>query len=236
MRFLKFLFGILLLPLCIAVTFAIVDVLSNAQGKGSILSTETACLLAGFLIWLLCWFCLPQPIRVYILGHELTHALWAILFGGKAKNLRVSAKGGSVRVTKSNVLITLAPYFFPFYTILLILIRLLLGFFFNLEPYAALWLFLVGFTWSFHFTFTFQSLMVRQPDIQEYGRLFSYALIYLLNMLGIGLWIVCTTSVTGGYLVDALRSRSAEIYGAIYRAVVSDWWHALHEIRPWSHL
>jgi len=216
-RFLRFLLGVAFVPLCVAVTCAIADVLGNAQGKGSLFSMEAVCLLVGFLVWLLCYFFLPQPIRAYILGHELTHALWAMLFGGRAKDLRVTAKGGSVRVTKSNVLITLAPYFFPFYTILLILLRLLLGFFFDLAPYAAVWLFLVGFTWSFHFTFTLQSLMVRQPDIQEHGRLFSYTLIYLLNMLGIGLWIVCTTSVTTAYLADVLVSHTTGVFLAIWQ-------------------
>jgi len=216
-RFLTILLGVALLPLCVAVTCAIVDVLSNAEGKGALFSTEAVCLLAGFLVWFLCWFFLPQPMRAYILGHELTHALWAMLFGGKAKDLRVTAKGGSVRVTKSNVLITLAPYFFPFYTIVLIFIRLLLGFFFDLTPYASVWLFLVGFTWSFHFTFTLQSLMIRQPDIQEHGRLFSYVLIYLLNMLGIGLWIVCTTSVSVAYFISSLISHTTGVYLSIWQ-------------------
>ena len=219
MRFFRFLVGVLLLPLCVAVTWAMVDVLGHAHGK----LTDAACLLAGGSIWLLCWFFLPQPVRAYILGHELTHALWAMLFGGRAKNLRVTAKGGSVRVTKSNVLITLAPYFFPFYTILLILIHLLLRLFFDPVPFAAAWLFLVGFTWSFHLTFTLQSLMVRQPDILEYGRLFSYALIYLLNMLGLGLWIVCTTSVTTAHLATALASRTAGVYLAVWQAALAAW-------------
>jgi len=222
-RFLKLLSSVLLLPLCVAVTRAIVDVLGNAQGSGALFSTEAVCLLAGYLFWLLCWFFLPQPIRVYILGHELTHALWAVLFGGQAKDLRVTARGGSVRVTKSNVLITLAPYFFPFYTILLIFVRLLLGLFFDMDPYARVWLFLVGLTWSFHFTFTLQSLMIRQPDIQEYGRLFSYTLIYLLNMLGIGLWIICTTSATAVGFADALVARAAGAYLAVWRLLGMAW-------------
>jgi len=216
MRFVKFLLGVALLPLCAAATFAMFDVLAEAQGKGSFLSAEAICLLAGFLIWMLCWMLLPKPVRVYILGHELTHALWAILFGGRARNLRVSEKGGSVRVTKDNVLITLAPYFFPFYTILLIFVHLLLRIFFDPVPYPAAWLFLIGFTWAFHVTFTLQSLTVRQPDIQEHGRLFSYALIYLLNMLGIGLWIVCTTPATLWGLVEALASHAGSTYLAIY--------------------
>ena len=40
--------------------------------------------------------------RTYILGHELTHALWTILFGGKASGLKISDTGGSVRVSKNN--------------------------------------------------------------------------------------------------------------------------------------
>ncbi|MCL1919950.1 MAG: hypothetical protein FWG50_02560 [Kiritimatiellaeota bacterium] len=223
LRFLKFLSGLLLLPLCVAVTCATVDVLSNAQGKGSAFSIEAACLAAGFFIWLLCWFFLPQPARVYILGHELTHALWAMLFGGRAKDLRVSAKGGSVRVTKSNALITLAPYFFPFYTIVLILIRLLAGLLLDPVPWPAVWLFLVGFTWSFHFTFTLQSLMVRQPDILEHGRLFSYALIYLLNVLGIGLWIVCTTSATPMDFTQTLAAHTGDAYRAVWACLLAAW-------------
>jgi hypothetical protein len=35
-----------------------------------------------------------------------------------------------------------------------------------------------------------------QPDIRENGRLFSYALIYFMNVFGIGLWIVMVASPT----------------------------------------
>jgi len=175
-------------------------------------SLESGCLALGYGVWILCWFFLPQPVRVYILGHELTHALWAILFGGKAKNLSITPSGGSVKVTKSNVWITLAPYFFPFYTMILIVIFLLVKLFMGAVPYPLVWLFFLGFTWAFHFTFTIQSLWTSQPDIQEYGRLFSYSLIYLLNVAGIALWIVCSMSVSPRFLFDSWVFRTTKVY------------------------
>lgn len=211
-KFILFLTGLLLLPLCVAMTWTVFDVLRNADSRGSMFSVESGCIACGYLVWVLCWFFLPQPVRVYILGHELTHALWAILFGGKAKNLSVTPSGGSVKVTKSNVWITLAPYFFPFYTVLLVGALLIVKLIMGTVPYPLVWLFFLGFTWSFHFTFTLQSLWTSQPDIQEYGRLFSYSLIYLLNVAGIALWIVFSMSVSPRFLFDSWVSRTTHVY------------------------
>lgn len=188
------------------------DLLRHVDHEGSLFSMETGCLALGYFAWLICWFLLPQPLRLYILGHELTHALWAIAFGGKAKNLKVNASGGSVNVTKSNVVITLAPYFFPFYTMILIAALLVVRLVVTPLPYPLAWLFFVGFTWAFHFTFTLQSLWTTQPDIQEYGRLFSYSLIYLLNIGGIAVWILCTMSVPPRFLYERGLDRTARVY------------------------
>lgn len=211
-KFLLFLLGLISLPLCVAVSWTVFDVLRNADSRGSMFSAESGCIAAGYFVWVFCWFFLPQPIRVYILGHELTHALWAIVFGGRAKNLRVTPSGGSVKVTKSNVLITLAPYFFPFYTLLLAVVLLIVKLIMGSVPYPLVWLFFFGFTWSFHFTFTLQSLWTSQPDIQEYGRLFSYSFIYLLNIAGIALGIVFFMSVSPRALFDSWVSRTTLVY------------------------
>ena len=63
-----------------------------------------------------------RPLFMYVMGHELTHALAAVLQGGQADDLRVSSKGGMVKVNKSNFIVNLAPYFFPIYTALLLLV------------------------------------------------------------------------------------------------------------------
>jgi len=234
-KFLLFLLGILLLPLCVAMTGTVIDVLRDADSQGSMFSVESGCIAVGFFAWLICWFFLPQPVRIYILGHELTHALWAILFGGKAKNLSIKASGGSVKVTKSNVWITLAPYFFPFYTMVLVGILLLVKLFITPLPYPWIWLFLLGFTWSFHFTFTLQSLWTSQPDIQEYGRLFSYSLIYLLNVVGIALWIVFSMSVSPRVLGVSWLSRTTHVYYKTSFALVDGVKRGVEAIRTrWS--
>ena len=102
---------------------------------------------------------------MYVLGHELTHALSGMLFGAKASRLKVTDKGGSVNLTKTNFIITLAPYFFPFYTFVVGIAALIVLIFVRPLPLIPLWVALVGFTWAFHLLFTLDSLSQRQPDI-----------------------------------------------------------------------
>ena len=213
LRFLRLIVGVLLLPLCVAVTVALLDTLRSIPNTGMLLSAETRALLVGYFLWICMWFLMPQPVRVYVVAHELTHALWGLLFGARVSQFRVSNRGGSVRLSNSNFLITPAPYFFPFYTILVVVLRFLLSFIFTPIPFPLFWLFLVGLTWSFHATFTLHSLMTtQQPDIHEYGKVFSYAIIYLFNLAGIGLWVVCTTTASFDTLTAALACHSVETY------------------------
>jgi len=216
LRLLRFLIGATLVPLCIAVTMALLDLLRLIpSGSHSLLSPETVWLLTGYFLWLGMWFFLPRPVRVYVVAHELTHALWGLFFGARVSGLRVSGKGGSVKLSKSNMFITLAPYFFPFYTVLVILIHAIIGLFVPNVPYPLLWLFLVGLTWGFHVTFTVQSLLIAQPDVLEYGRLFSYTIIYLFNLTGVGIWIVCTTSLAFGDFFSAVTMHTFAVYASI---------------------
>lgn len=197
MRPLKFLIGLLLLPAVWIVVVATAQLLASLRLEELGGSPELTWWLAGgFLFWLLLFFTMPRPMRTYVLGHELTHAFWALLMGARVSRLRVSARGGSVTVSKSNWIITLAPYFFPFYTMLVLLLTFILGGFIDLHPYQPLALALIGLTYAFHITFTLSILAIRQPDIQEHGRLFSYTVIILLNLLGLGCWVVAVATPT----------------------------------------
>lgn len=212
-RFFRLVAGLALIPLCVAMTLALLDLLRGLAG--GLFSPEVLWLGIGYTLWLVLWFTLPQPARAHVMAHELTHALWALLFGARIRKMRVSATGGSVSLSKTNLLITLAPYFFPFYTVLVVLLRWLVGCFVQPVPMPYVWLFLVGLTWGFHLCFTVQSLLTRQPDILEYGRILSYAVIYIFNMLGILLWLICTTSISLSAVVAALLVRTVAAYSAV---------------------
>ncbi len=211
-KWIRFVTALLLLPLCVAVTRATVEMVFISSASTSPFAPPALALAVGGVLWTIGYMFLPHPMRAYILAHELTHAVWGMIFGARVSNLDVRPTGGSVRLSKTNTLITLAPYFFPFYTILLVGVRLLLGLFMDPSPYHLVWLFLIGLSWSFHITFTLNSLLIRQPDIVTCGRLFSYVLIYLLNVAGVGLWIVFTTPAPFVSFADALTSHTRSAY------------------------
>jgi hypothetical protein len=217
-RFFRLVAGLALIPLCVAMTLALLDLLRGLAG--GLFSPEVLWLGIGYTLWLVLWFVMPQPARAYVMAHELTHALWALLFGARIRKMKVTAKGGSVSLSKTNLLITLAPYFFPFYTVLVLLLRWLVGCFVQPVPMPYVWLFLVGLTWGFHLCFTVQSLLTRQPDILEYGRILSHAVIYIFNLLGILLWLICTTSISLSAVVAALLVRTAAAYSAVVNLLV----------------
>lgn len=212
----RFLVGLLLLPACAALSCAFVDALSCVSSSSLHLSAETVALLGGIVAFALAWAALSHPVRAYVLGHELTHALWGLLFGARPSDVRVGREGGSVRLSKSNVVITLAPYFFPFYTFVVIVAALVTSAFLRPLPFLPAWMFLIGFTWAFHVLFTIETLTVRQPDVRAYGRLFSWTVIFLVNVLTVLVWMAVTTPLTFRELGGFLASRLHDLYGGLF--------------------
>ena len=207
--FLRVLVGLCLLPACWAFTRALVLGIMVAAGS-SAFSVEAISLLGGMAAFALCWATISHPVRMYVLGHELTHALWGLLFGARPSQVRVSESGGSVKLTKSNMLIILAPYFFPFYTFVVIIVALITFAFLRPLPFLPLWMFLIGFTWAFHLLFTLETLTQRQPDVKLYGRIFSWVFIFLVNIALVLVWLASTTPLTfsqlGGIIVECTTS------------------------------
>jgi len=215
-RLVRFLLAAVALPFAWGLSRSFVDVfrLMSTDGDG-IVSPGALSVMAGFVLHLLLWMTCPKPVRLYVLGHELTHAFFGVLFGARVSNLRVGLQGGSVTLTKSNVLITLAPYFFPFYAILVMLAAFVVRVFVSPMPFPCAWLFAVGLAWCFHVCFTIRSLAQEQPDIKEYGYLFSYVFIWISNVLGMAVGIVCTTGISWRMFVRGLYARSLDAYSAV---------------------
>lgn len=218
------LLGLLLVPLCLVTAWCLYDLLWLVQPEvGTGWPLAAWWMLSGFGLWVVLWFVLPRPLITYVLAHELTHALWALVFGARISGIKVSRAGGHVEVSRTNVLITLAPYFFPLYTVLVIALRLLLGMFWEQSVYEPFWFGLVGVTWGFHLTFTLNMIGKHQPDIVEYGRFFSYFFILLMNLVGICLWVV---AVGDPSMDDLLRLwfADAEALGESARGIVLEAW------------
>lgn len=125
--------------------------------------------------------------KLYVIGHELTHALAAWGSGAKVFGFKVGEKGGHVDLSHSNAFIALAPYCIPIYAV-----------FVALGWRAALWmkpelsltgekifLALMGMALSFHALKTFEVLWDNsQPDLSAAGGIvFSLAWIVLANGL-----------------------------------------------------
>jgi len=177
----KFFSAVLLLPLCVAAGLTLIKVLRAAGGA----DTAWVPILAGVVSWMVIYMLLPKPMWIYVFGHEFTHAIWAWLFGGSVKGMKVSAEGGHVYVTKDNFLITLAPYFFPLYALSLAGVYALgsrLGGWSGVVPLGVFHV-LLGAAYAFHVSLTWHILQTRQPDITSQGRLFSAVIIFLGNVL-----------------------------------------------------
>ncbi len=174
----KILLGIVLVPFCIGFTWQFGATVFGITYKREV----PYYFLAGGLSYLTAHILFKKPILTYVFGHELTHAFFTMLFGGKVKSFHASDRGGRVTITKSNFIITLAPYFFPLYTFAALIVYWLTVIA-DVRKAAGWLVFASGTTYSFHLILTFFFLQTDQNDIKEHGAIFSYPLIYLFNIL-----------------------------------------------------
>jgi hypothetical protein len=190
-KWVKFIFAIFLLPICGVLTQTFFTVFARATVTQRLWAGEEFWFFSlGVVLWLIAFFGLPRPILIYVFGHELTHALWVWLMGGRVSRFRVGPDGGHVVTTKANFWIALAPYFFPIYSILTIAIYGGLSLFLNVQPYGRLLYAVIGVTWAFHFTFTCWMIPKNQTDLTDQGTFFSLVVIYLMNLLLLSVMLI----------------------------------------------
>jgi len=207
-KWVKLVIAILLLPVCIGAGRTLWLVMSRCGGADLTLVP----ILAGAACWVVIYFLLPKPMWLYVLGHELTHAIWVWLFGGKVKKFKAGSSGGHVVVDKTNFLIALSPYFFPLYAVLVVAAFAVGHWIWNWKNLLAWFHLLVGMAYAFHVTLTAHVLKTQQSDITSQGYLFSAVVIFLGNVLVLliglplltakvdlptifGWWVKCTVEV-----------------------------------------
>jgi len=180
-KFLKTIIGILLLPLVVSVSLAFYRQFGNIEVT---FTKDQRYFLWGIIAYCFIQLFLFKPVYVYVLGHEAVHALATWICFGKVKSFKISSKGGSVSSSKTNLFISLSPYFIPFYGISLILGYYLINSFFSKEILTRQYfMFLLGMTLAFHIAMTIDTLKTKQPDLVKVGYLTSSIIIYIINLL-----------------------------------------------------
>lgn len=183
-KWVKFIVALFLLPLCAVLSQTFFTSFARATVAERLWAGEEFWFFSlGAVLWLIAFFGLPRPIVFYVFGHELTHALWVWLMGGRVSRFRVGREGGHILTDKNNFVIALAPYFFPLYSILVLALYGALSLFMDMQPYGRLLFALLGVTWAFHFTFTCWMIPKNQSDLRDNGTIFSLVFIYLINLL-----------------------------------------------------
>ncbi|HWN64570.1 MAG TPA: hypothetical protein VNN24_02660 [Candidatus Binatus sp.] len=190
-RWVKFVFAIFLLPACAILSQTFFTVFARATVTQRLWAGEEFWFFSlGAVLWLIAFVGLPRPIVIYVFGHELTHALWVLLLGGRVSRFRVGRDGGHVVTDRNNFWIALAPYFFPLYSILAIATYGVLSLFLDTQPYGRLLYAVIGATWAFHFTFTCWMIPKNQTDLSDQGTFFSLVVIYLMNLILLSVMLV----------------------------------------------
>jgi hypothetical protein len=157
----------------------------------------------------------PLPILVFLLGivsftllwvfvlakrgnfwstleHELTHALFALLFFKKINSISATRKkGGVIAIEGGNAVIALSPYFFPLAAVLMMIIKFVIPI--QFEIYV---IFLLGFTYQFHVINLFREFHTGQSDLHMAGFIFSVVLIIFMNIIFLG---IILTSLYGSW-------------------------------------
>ena len=182
-KLLKFVIALALAPLVAGEIWTLIDLARAAAPAGHWREAWFVSFGAGFATWLLIFVLLPRTMWLYVLGHEFTHALAAMLAGGKVSAFKVSAKGGHVVTDRVNWWITLSPYFVPIYALIWMALWLSVDFWYPLKAWQPILYFGLGIFWCFHLTFTVSMLHLGQTDLSSQGLVFSGVIILLINLV-----------------------------------------------------
>jgi hypothetical protein len=182
-KLLKFVIALALAPLVAGEIWTLIDLARAAAPAGHWGESWFVSFGAGFLTWAVIYAFLPRTMWLYVLGHEFTHALAAMIAGGKIHSFQVSAKGGHVVTDRVNWWITLSPYFVPIYALIWMALWLSVDFWYPLKAWQPILYFGLGVLWCFHLTFTASMFHLKQTDLSSQGILFSLVIISMINLL-----------------------------------------------------
>jgi len=179
MRILRFFISILLMPVCVIATISFYEGIFSIQD----VSKSGLYFILGALMYSITHLLLFKLDFLYVFGHESMHAFATFCSGGKASNMKISSKEGSVKTTTPNFFVMLAPYLLPVYSVIAALVYFILSFFIDITKYSGIFIFLIGFTLMFHLAYTADSIRQKQSDLIKTGYFSSISFIYIVNLV-----------------------------------------------------
>jgi hypothetical protein len=187
-RLMRWALALVLLPLCWVTTWTFLSRFSQATMERGFWQTPEFWYFALGALSMIGWFWsgLLQSffLYLYVLGHELTHAAFVVLFRGRVSNIHVSTAGGYITTNKTNLVIALSPYFLPFWSVICAVVYAVLKLTVDLKPGWDLAFYaMMGVTWTFHMAWTLWMIPRDQPDLRENGTFLSLVIIYLSNLM-----------------------------------------------------
>lgn len=151
-------------------------------------------------------------VYIYVLGHELTHAIAALMCFGKVQALSVRVDGGYVDTDTDNLFVSLSPYFVPLWMLVWLGVFYVANWIHPFEYYSEWFYSGFGFWWAFHVYWTLWVIPREQPDLLENGIIFSFMIILLANIVALLLMLRCFGVISlAGYYED-FKICAVEIY------------------------
>lgn len=209
------LYGLLLVPATLATLYHLPVVAATFQSNGSVM----AWMFLGAVIYAIFEAVFSRPMRTYVFGHELTHALASVAMGGKVHEFHVSKDGGHVKLSKTNFFVALAPYCVPLYAAIVLIVyqgfRVWYPFPYMNESFQSL----LGASLAFHASLTVYAIRQEQPDIRKTGTFFSAVFILLVNA-----WMIVLLSNALFGVGLSLRRYALDTFGTQW--VIWKWLYA----------
>ncbi len=149
---------------------------------------------SGVSLYSLAWFLYLRPRGDFwkTVEHEITHAVFALLFLQRVRSIHIERDGDShIRVdnVRQNWFVGLVPYLFSPLLFMALLIKLSFPVAYQSLPNVFL-----GAALMFHLIGVIRQFHRLQPDIRSNGMLFSILVVVCFNLIWIG---VCLASLRG---------------------------------------
>lgn len=156
----------------------------------------------GILFWLVA----RRRLQFFqVFDHELTHLIVGLLFLHRPTLFMASDRRGMVGLYGGNFIITLAPYFVPLYSLILLGFKPLLR-----VEFLLFYNGLLGFATGYHAITKALDFRFHQPDLRQEGRVFSLLFCLAGVILCFGLVVVFAAAGYAG-MVDFLAAGGHQV-------------------------